>query len=265
MTQWLEDLPVAWMTIIVLGSLLLAVALINLAVARLARGALGTALGSVSAGLLPPLGIIFGLLVGFVAAQVWSDFDKARAAVNQEAGSLREIVLIAASFGGDTEARLSALVREHIERSVTVEWPEMAAQTATVIRTSAPLAEALRLTFSLDTEDQGHASAERALAEAVEGALDARRQRIIISKSSVNWVRWTGIIVQGFVTLVAIAVVQSGNRLGSAIAMTLFAVGMALSIVVIAAYDGPFKGEISVTPEVLLQVMPEGTQPASGE
>ena len=76
--------------------------------------------------------------------------------------------------------------------------------------------------------------------------------------------RWTGIIVQGFVTLIAIGFVQSGNRLASAIAMSLFAVGMALSIVVIAAYDGPFKGEISVTPEVLLQVMPGETPAANG-
>jgi hypothetical protein len=38
---------------------------------------------------------------------------------------------------------------------------------------------------------------------------------------------------------------------------------MALSVVVIAAYDGPFKGEISVTPDVLLQVMPGESEPAS--
>jgi hypothetical protein len=131
--QWLENLPVMWMAIVILAVLLVAVALINLAVARLATGARAIAFGSVSSGILPPIGIVFGLLVGFVAAQVWSDFDKARVAVNQEAGALREIVLIAASFGGDTEARLGALVREHIERSVAVEWPEMAAQTATVI------------------------------------------------------------------------------------------------------------------------------------
>ena len=45
--------------------------------------------------MLPPLGVIFGLLVGFVAVQVWSDFDKAKLAVATEASALRAVVLLA--------------------------------------------------------------------------------------------------------------------------------------------------------------------------
>ena len=38
--------------------------------------------------MLPPLGIIFGLFVAFVASQVWNDIDRAKAAVNREASAL---------------------------------------------------------------------------------------------------------------------------------------------------------------------------------
>jgi len=41
--------------------------------------------------MLPPLGIIFGLLVGFIAVQVWSDFDRAKVAIATEASALRAI------------------------------------------------------------------------------------------------------------------------------------------------------------------------------
>ena len=61
--------------------------------------------------------------------------------------------------------------------------------------------------------------------------------------------------LQGLCTLVAIAMVHSDNRLACAIAMTLFATGIALSLLLIAAYSRPFTGEISVGPDLLKQVI----------
>jgi hypothetical protein len=42
--------------------------------------------------------------------------------------------------------------------------------------------------------------------------------------------------------------------------MGLFATGVAASVLLIAAHDRPFIGQLSVSPEPLLQVMPDGTQ-----
>jgi hypothetical protein len=56
---------------------------------RLAVGDRARAFKALSPGMLPPLGIIFGLLVGFIAVQVWNDFDRAKAAVASEASALR--------------------------------------------------------------------------------------------------------------------------------------------------------------------------------
>jgi CubicO group peptidase (beta-lactamase class C family) len=64
-----------------------------------------------SPGMLPPLGIIFGLFVAFIAAQVWGDIEHANAAINREACALRTVVLFAAAFRGEAEARLRDLAR----------------------------------------------------------------------------------------------------------------------------------------------------------
>ena len=82
-------------------------------------------------------------------------------------------------------------------------------------------------------------------------ALDARRQRIVISESALGTVKWVGILLQGLCTLVAFAMVHSDNRLARAITLTLFATGIALSVLLIAAYSRPFT---SVGPELLKQV-----------
>ena len=47
------------------------------------------------------------------------------------------------------------------------------------------------------------------------------------------------------------------NRRTSAIAMGLFATGVAVSVLLIASHNRPFTGEISVGPDPLLQVLPE--------
>src|SRR5262249_29980037 len=87
-------------------------------------------------------------------------------------------------------------------------------------------------------------------------ALDARRQRIIISQSEVNWVKWLCLGLQAVCALLAIAMVHSDDRLTSAITLSLFGVGVAASLLLILAHDRPFTGELAVSPNPLLQVMP---------
>lgn len=134
---------------------------------------------SLSPGMLPPLGILYGLLVAFLAAQVWSDLDRANAAVNREASALRDVVLLAARFPGEPEAQMDALVRRHIEAAATQEWPMMARQRATLAMIPAPLAEGLQLALSLTPRGNGQVIAQREIVTALQNALDARRQRII--------------------------------------------------------------------------------------
>ena len=70
MSDWLHNLPVAWMALLVFTVMYLVAGIICWLVLALAVGERARAFKSLSGGLLPPLGIIFGLLVSFVAIQV---------------------------------------------------------------------------------------------------------------------------------------------------------------------------------------------------
>jgi hypothetical protein len=65
-----------------------------------------------------------------------------------------------------------------------------------------------------------------------------------------------GLGFEAVFVLVAIAIVHSDNPAGAAVAMGIFAAASATAAVLIAAHARPFTGEISVHPDVLLQVMP---------
>jgi hypothetical protein len=69
MSDWLHDLPVVSMALVVFGFTYLVAAAIYAVVAGLAVGEGARSFKAISAGMLPPLGIIFGLFVAFTAAQ----------------------------------------------------------------------------------------------------------------------------------------------------------------------------------------------------
>ncbi len=257
MSDWLHNLPVPWMALVVFGFTYLLAAAIHAGVAVLARGERTKRLTAISPGMLAPLGIIFGLFVAFTAAQVWSDNDRAGAAVTREASALRSVMVLAGSFAGEPETRLRSLVRAYIEEAANVEWPMMARQTASLKATPRPLAEALQLVLSVTTTGPGQETAQREIANAIETALDARRQRIIVSRAEVNPVKWFCLLLQAVCALLAIGLVHCDNRGASAVAMGLYATGVAASVLLIAAHDRPFTGQLAVTPEPLLQIMPD--------
>ena len=257
MSDWLHNLPIVWLAVVVFGLTYLMAAGIFALVAALAKGERRLAFKAISPGMLPPLGIVFGLFVVFTAAQVWTDNERANTVVSQEASALRAVVVLAAAFPGEPESRLRALIRRHIEQAATQEWPMMARGTATLRFTPPSLVEALQLTLGLTVSSEGQKTAQSGIAAALETAFDARRQRIIISQSQVNLVKWLCMLVQAAVALFAIAMIHCDNRITSAIAVSLFAAGVAASVLLIASHDRPFSGEISVGPEPLLQVIPE--------
>ena len=253
MDHWLHSLSVLWLTLVVFAATALVTGLIYGTMRMLAVNGRTGAFKAISPGMLPPLGLVFGLLVGFLAAQVWGDSDRARLAVNREASALRTVTLLAASFPGESETRIHALVRRHIEDAVKLEWPAMAQRRARLTPIPAPLAEALRATVSLAPQGDGQRIAQREIVTMLQDALDARRQRIIISQSGINWVKWTGVILEAILTLIAIACVHSESRGTSAIALTIFASAAAVSLVLIASQERPFTGPLSVGAETLQQ------------
>ena len=138
----------------------------------------------------------------------------------------------------------------------------MAAQRASLETLPQALVQCLQVTLNLKPADESQAIAQREIVDFLGKAAEARRQRIVISQSSLSTVKWVAILLMGLCALIAIAMVHSDNRLTCAIALTLFATGIAMSVLMIATYTRPFTGDISVGPDLLQQVIT--SEPAIG-
>src|SRR3954451_20620294 len=115
MSDWLHNLPVPAMALVIFGLTYLLAATVFAAVALVATEERAKSLKAISPGMLPVLGIIFGLFVAFTAAQVWADSDRGSAAVSREASALRAVMLLAAGLPPEQESRLRDLIRDYVE------------------------------------------------------------------------------------------------------------------------------------------------------
>ena len=80
-------------------------------------------------------------------------------------------------------------MHDNVGQAVTVEWPEMAHLEASLKATPPALAEALQLVVILAPQGRAQETTQREILAALQQALDARRQRIIVSLASVNAVK----------------------------------------------------------------------------
>src|ERR1700722_8073926 len=93
LNNWLHNLPVVWMALVIFGVTYLVAAGSFGVVAVRSVGERGRAFKAGSAAVVPPLCIIFGLFVACTAAQVWGAIEQANAAVTREASALRSVVV----------------------------------------------------------------------------------------------------------------------------------------------------------------------------
>src|SRR5215471_2720754 len=159
MGDWFFNLSLAGMALLIFPATYLVAGCVDLVVTRLAVNERAKGFKAVSPGMLPPLGILFALLVGFIAVEVWGNFDKAKAAVATEASALRAVVLLAGAFPEEQKARVHALINRHIEEAVTSEWPAMAQQRVTLSTLPAALVEELHETLGLKVADDSQRAA----------------------------------------------------------------------------------------------------------
>lgn len=256
MSDWLHELPVVWIAVVVFALVAALIAIVWYVVVVRLAGQHGAALQGVSGSMLPPLGIVFALIVGFLAAGVWGDSDDATDAVSSEASALRAVVLLSDHLPDATGAELRGLVRQQIQAAVRHEWPAMQKQNATLVAIPVPLARAQDLVLRFSPQTPGQIEAQKEIGSRIGQALDGRRQRIIISDSRVNAVKWFALLGLSLVMLVAIACVHSANRRGALLAMTLFGVAAAVVFTMLVAQDEPFTGHLGESPELLEQVSP---------
>jgi hypothetical protein len=215
-------------------------------------------LNATTPAMLTPLGVITGLVIAFLAARVWSNVDHAHAYVAQEATELRQAVLLADVLPPEVRAEIRSDVTRYLEFVETEDWPSMFAGRADLRQLPRGLPEALTTVLTFEPQRFGQQIAQQHAAGAIEQALQARRNRILLSQAAISPAQWFVIILLDALILLTIAMLHVGRHATTAINLFIFSTAVAACLVLLMINDRPFtSGGITVTPAVLEQIRPQ--------
>jgi len=122
---WIEAQWTTVIALLVFGVCYMLTASIACLAVILSRRAVAKELKAI-APVLTPLCVVLGLLIGFLAARVWTNLDRANQYVGQEAGALRDTILLSDALPSDVRTGIRQAVKKHLDFIEFKEWPAMA-------------------------------------------------------------------------------------------------------------------------------------------
>lgn len=201
-------------------------------------------------GLSPPfvnvVGVLFALTLAFLANDTWNAHDRAVTAVYHEAGALRSIQALAAALPAPQRDAVDSAVRTYAASAAQVEWPLLAHRQSSEATAQAMAALLETLSRPQLAQGLGPAIHGEMLRQAVV-ARDAREQRIALSKTHVNPLKWLGMAFLGLLTMISIAMVYVDQPKAEILAVALFAAAAAPTAAIVLIQGNPFQPPSSVT------------------
>ena len=253
---WIESQPAEVIALTIFGCSYVAVGLLLLISASLAKRPLGADLRATTPVMLTPLSVVTGLLIAFLATRVWSNLDRAGSYVAQEASSIRESLVFADELPRDPRATLRQSIRTYLQFVQSSDWPAMASGQATLRETPEGLAEAMHAVVSFNPATRSQELAQQQLVRALERTLEARRFRILLSEGSISPFQWLVIAILDVLMLSTIAMVHIERPRTAAINMVSLATGIAACLTLLMVHDRPFSaGGFTLEPAALREIV----------
>lgn len=255
MFLWIESQNSLVIALLMSGICYAIAAAVFLVAAMLSRRRIAGDMKATTPVMLTPLSVIASLLIAFLASRVWSNLDRASAYVGQEASAIRETVLLVDRLPSDVRDATRAGLKAYLHFIETEDWPAMAEGRGNLRKLPSGLTDAMAALVSFTPATAGQQVAQQRAVVAVEQALEARRNRILLSQTIISPIQWIVILVLDALVLFTIAMVHVDRRATTAVNLFIFSTAVAACLVLLMVYDRPFAtGGNTLQPAPLREV-----------
>lgn len=208
-------------------------------------------------GLSPPfvnvVGVLFALTLAFLANDTWNAHDRATNAAFQEAGALKSIQALSQNLPPHDFQRVQGLLRHYVQLTVDVEW-ELLARRQGSPEASDALASLLA-ELSSDRVARGlNPTAHAQMLTQAAAVRVAHEQRVALSQTHVNPLKWLGMAFLGFLTMIAIAMVYQDQPKAELLAILIFAAAAAPTAAIVLIQGNPYLHPSAVSPAPIAQL-----------
>lgn len=253
MVHAILDLPIWLVGIFIIGGSAVLGALLVAAVRPFVGRRRGGEHNAVVGAGFATAGTMYSIIAGLLVFGVFSSFDKASTAVADEAGNLITMYHNADSFPQPERNTAKNAIKAYTTSVINDEWPSLA-DSMENRKTTAALNHIFTV-FS-QIEPSGAWSTQFSVAyEQLNHVVHVREDRVAHSRAALPPIYWFLLVSGGVLMVVFMAVSFTDSRAMHTIAITMMAAMLGIVIFLLLQVSQPFRGSVSVSPELFEQAL----------
>lgn len=218
--------------------------------------------------LLSVVGTLFSILLGFLVAGAMQRFDEARVNVQEEAGALADVFRGAEGLPPQIRDSLQKNCADYAAIVIDEEWKLMEDKKASP-RAWATYGDIWRVSVSYNPETEGQSNVHQAILAAISRLGNYRTLRFAAMNNQLPLGMWLVVLAGGGATIAFTYFFEVRNERMQMLMTGLVGTVMALNIFLLANYDYPFSGDVTVSPtafaldrELFAKFIQQRVQPA---
>lgn len=246
MIAWLESLPTFLAGIVIVGGFVVSTLAVGYLVEKFTPVEIRSAHNDRAGFILAVIGVIYAVLLAFIAIGVWERFQQAEARTYDEAASLATIYRDAESFPNAGPIR--AALRAYLHSVIDDEWPRM--NRGEKSRISDALLESIdRGIRRLPVTSMQLQDVQAQMLAAMDTALMDRQTRLTIDFIGINGILWTVLIAGAYITVAFTYFFGFDRTIMQQLMIGSLSLMIGLVLFLVMALDFPYRGSISVEPD----------------
>jgi hypothetical protein len=199
--------------------------------------------------------LIFGLLLGFIAGDVWHRNAEAVQVVRGEGDGLFALSHLSPDTAPGAP-RLQDLIRAYAQSVVGEEWPRMQ-EGKRAAGSEAALTSLLGAIVDAPVSGNSGVAVQRARLDIVLKLHTLRETRLELAGDHTDEIKWAALLILGLVSQIAIAAVHLEMPRPQIAALTIFSAAAVIGLGLVAIQERPFSRPLEVSPAPLEDVVHE--------
>ena len=195
--------------------------------------------------------VIFGLLIAFLANDIWDRNKQAERIVAIESETLIALYSLGAASGSDNP-RLRTAIRAYVSAVIDDEWPRLALQQRSTKTDGAMNSLLQEVALPSSAKD---ASVQRTMLDMALKVHTAHEDRIALANDRTVATKWLAVLLLALITQISIAVVHLDKPRPQAAALGIFTVAAVLLLGLLAVHEAPFEPPVFVPPGPIADVL----------
>ncbi|TFW30197.1 bestrophin-like domain [Massilia horti] len=192
--------------------------------------------------------VFYGLLIASVLVIAINRFDHAQQVTETESNLVADIVRNAEAISPEIERPVRKLVAQYLTDVIAMEWPAQAKGQESVLAT-APLIDLAVSISRYAPQTQREVAYYQQLTGTLTRLYDTRKERIFIADEGIADVVWIVSLAGSLLTICFAMFFGIENRRLHFMLAAFLAVSLALVFALVAIFDRPFQGGLTVSDE----------------